>query len=88
MIFLWIAVAAAWCFFWLKGQLWAGLIPAVLVTVLELFSYKDQGHFDGIGIWIEILVILAVGVAPYAIRWYRAEKADRLLNGVRFNYRD
>lgn len=81
-----IAAAAfcAWAYFWVRGALWAAVSPAIAVLALELFAYRDQGHFDGIGIWVEIAVIFIVGITPYAIKRYRAAKMDRLLNGIRF----
>ena len=88
MIFLYLVVAAAWCFFWVKGRLWAALPVPVFLAVA---TYDDVilHHVEyGADHWISIVLLAVAFFIPYAIRRYRAEKADRLLNGVRFNYRD
>lgn len=88
MIFFWIAAAAAWCFFWVKGWLWAAL-PVPVFLALAAYDDAILHHVEyGAEHWISIVMLAAAFFAPYAVRRYRAEKADRLLNGVRFNYRD
>ena len=90
MIFLYLVVAAAWCFFWVKGQFWAALPVPAFFAVMVLSSLNEPGpitnqpEYD----YTLALVLIGLSLAPYAIRRYRAEKVDRLLNGVRFNYRD
>lgn len=90
MIFFWIAAAAAWCFFWVKGWLWAALPVPAFFAVMVLSSVNEPGPITNQPMYDYTLAgaLIVLSFAPYAIRRYRAEKADRLLNGVRFNYRD
>ncbi|MCW2264157.1 hypothetical protein M2305_000104 [Gluconobacter cerinus] len=90
MIFLYLVVAAAWCFFWVKGYLLPALAFPAFFAVLWLSSYNDPSPFTrnpGYDYTLAF-VLICLSFIPYAIRRYRVERADRLLNGVRFNYRD
>ncbi|KXV12560.1 hypothetical protein [Gluconobacter oxydans] len=90
MIFLYLVVAVVWCFFWVKGRLWAALPVPAFFAVMVLSSLNEPGPITNQPGYDYTLALVLIGLSfsPYAIRRYRAEKADRLLNGVRFNYRD
>jgi len=90
MIFLYLVVAAVWFFFWVKGHIWAALPVPAFFAVMVLSSLNEPGPITNQPVhdYTQACVLIALSFAPYAIRRYRAEKADRLLNGVRFNYRD
>ena len=88
MIFLYLVVAAVWCFFWVKGRLWAAVPVPVLMAAIEWVSYRDQHHFDPpLGLaWIFFLSLAAL--VPYAIHRRRAARMDRALNGLRLTDAD
>lgn len=90
MTFLYFVGAAAWCFFWVKGHFWAALPVPGFFALLLLSAYNEPGPATDQPLYDYTMaaIMICVSFAPYAIRRYRAEKADRLLNGVRFNYRD
>ncbi|KXV65771.1 hypothetical protein [Gluconobacter oxydans] len=89
MIFFWIVAVAAWCFFWVKGWLWAALPVPAFFAVMVLSSLNEPGPITDQPVYDYTLafILICFSFTPYAIRRYRQEKAYRLLNGVRFIYR-
>lgn len=90
MFFPALAVAMAWCFFWVKGKLWAALPVPAFFAVMVLSSLNEPGPITEQPVYDYTLAgaLICLSFTPYVIRRHREEKADRLLNGVRFNYRD
>ncbi|WP_418610180.1 hypothetical protein [Gluconobacter cerinus] len=96
MIFLYLVVAAVWCFFWVKGRLWAAL-PVVAFWVWFIGTGLTQkcaecGFTDTIpnplGFFSLVIVSSLAAFGPYAIQRRRAARMDRALNGLRLTDAD